>query len=326
MDQSWIRYVVSKAQFHAPDGTAISYTDKNKGYIIDRAKMQKDLAETIVAMGADCFFTSRVTSVGPWSGNGRKVNLEGGKSTSAGVVIDASGPLSTIGKSEEIAWKSLDLEPAYFAVVGNVDLPTDAVHIHVSKTLAPGGYAWVFPREEGVANIGVLVGRTQCKEANLRTLLEAFLSQHYPKGKVLRRFAGTIPCGYQRRTIAIRGLVKAGDAASTINPISRAGIVEALMSGRLAGECAIQLLGTPSDQAVRRIAKAYEKAWFEKRGKSHQKLSNVKTSLAGIPDEDYNRAVRALAEIPHHELTMSKIFRVSLGRFPRLVWAMRHLM
>jgi hypothetical protein len=45
-----------------------------------------------------------------------------------------------------------------------------------------------------------------------------------------------------------------------------------------------------------------------------------------IPDDDYENAAKALSKIPESELTMSSIFKMSLGRFPRLVWAMRHLM
>jgi len=68
------------------------------------------------------------------------------------------------------------------------------------------------------------------------------------------------------------------------------------------------------------------KAWDKKRGNRHEKLARVKSSLAQVPDADYNAAALALARIPQDDITMSKIFRTALGRFPRLVWALRHLM
>jgi flavin-dependent dehydrogenase len=121
-------------------------------------------------------------------------------------------------------------------------------------------------------------------------------------------------------------LIKAGDAASTVNPISRAGISEALLSGGLAGDHALLMLEAKNGRAMARIGKSYEAAWRKTRGNLHEKLSRAKHSLLSVPDDDYNKAARALARIPQAELTMSKIFTTALGRFPRLVWALRHLM
>jgi hypothetical protein len=61
-------------------------------------------------------------------------------------------------------------------------------------------------------------------------------------------------------------------------------------------------------------------------GKAHCKLARVKGSLLKIPDGDYNKAFKSLKDIPLNRLMMSKIVTVSLGRFPRLVWSIRHLM
>jgi hypothetical protein len=66
--------------------------------------------------------------------------------------------------------------------------------------------------------------------------------------------------------------------------------------------------------------------WSRKRGARHEKLAKVKNSMLAVPDADYNRAACSLGAIRPDELTMSKIFRTALGRFPRLVWALRHLM
>ncbi|MFW6244998.1 MAG: NAD(P)/FAD-dependent oxidoreductase, partial [Fibrobacterota bacterium] len=146
-----------------------------------------------------------------------------------------------------------------------------------------------------------------------------------PHGEILTRFAGAIPCGYRRKKIALPGLIKCGDAANAINPISRAGIVEALMSGGLAGDYAFKML-TTDEKKHNKICSQYEKAWYEKRGARHLKLARAKNSMLKVPDEDYNRAALALQAMDPEKITMSRIFRASLGRFPRLVWALRHLM
>jgi geranylgeranyl reductase family protein len=327
---AWIRLVISKATFHSPDGTSITYADKNKGYIIDRARMHRDLSDWCIARGADGEFDRRVVDVSPPDdGRGmRTLKFEDGDSVRARVVIDCSGPLSRIGKTEQLCCKAPDLEPAYFAHVENVSLPEDTVQIYVGRQVAPGGYAWAFPRGNGAFNIGVVLGRASGSgQANIRALLDSFLQNHFPGCRVHGKYAGPIPCsGSKKLPMATQGLLKAGDAASTVNPVSRAGIVEAMLSGNLAGQFAVSMLGAESSRAMKSIGRKYENAWQDRLGRRHNKLARVKNALAKVPDVDYNRSASALGAIPRDQLTMSRIFAVSLGRFPRLVWAMRHLM
>ena len=56
--QSWIRFLVDKAIYHSPSNATIHYIDKNKGYIINRAIMQHDLADECIANGIECNCTS----------------------------------------------------------------------------------------------------------------------------------------------------------------------------------------------------------------------------------------------------------------------------
>jgi geranylgeranyl reductase family protein len=328
VDNRWIRFNVNSAAFHSPDGTTVTYTDSNRGgYIINRAAMQQDLAARCINLGAEMLYDARVTGISPHAGNGNRVlELSDGRTVAGAVVVDASGPLSSFGKNEPIAWKHDDLEPGYFAVVKCDHFASDTVHIHVGRDLAPGGYAWIFPRDHGLVNAGVLVGRRYSGKVEIRRLLRGFIEKNCPGAPVLQWFAGTIPCGYRRHTLAVRGLIKAGDAAGAINPISRAGIVEALMCGGSAGDAAVEMLGAETERQTAKICDRYEAAWYEKRGKRHMKLAKVKGSLEKVPDADYDRAAYTLSGLPREKLTMARIFGASVGRFPRLVWALRHLM
>jgi flavin-dependent dehydrogenase len=203
---------------------------------------------------------------------------------------------------------------------------TDTVHMHTGSRIAPGAYAWAFPRSDRSYNAGVILGSRLRAKYNLPSLFDSFLATFYPGGTIERRFAATIPCACGRASFAAPGLIKAGDSASMVNPISRAGISEAMEAGRMAGACALEMLGAADKKGIAVACKRYEKEWFEKRGKRHQKLAKVKNSLTKVPDKDYNASARTLSGIPRDQLTMSKIFSVSLARFPRLVWALRHVL
>ena len=324
--ESWVRQTVKKASFHAPDNTTVTYTDKNGGYIIDRAAMQRDCAAALTDKGVQCSLHRRVAHIAGWDGRHRAVQFDDGAAVYGRVVIDASGPIACLGKDEHLQWKPMDLEPAYLVHAQGSGLPTDTVHMYTGRDLAPGGYAWAFPRGEGSANIGVLIGACSKGTINITGLLDAFLERHYPSVTIVNRFAGSIPCGFRSGPLAAPGLLKAGDAASTVNPISRAGICEALLSGGLAGDHAVLMLEAKNEKEMRRAVALYESAWRKKRGSRHEKLARAKHSLARVPDADYDRAAHALERIPQESLTMSRIFRTALGRFPRLAWSLRHLM
>lgn len=327
LSPSWIRHQITSATFHAPGGESVHYLDANGGYIIDRARMQCDIAEEIAAKGIKCQFHQKVTSVSQEKEGVRTVTTQTGEMFTGRIIIDASGPITRFGNNEAIQVQHMDLEPAYFAWVDDLTIHSDRIHIFAGQSIAPGGYAWLFPRGEGGANIGIVLGKVRPHHTNIRHLLDTFIARNYPDAHIVKRFAGPIPCGHKRALpMAIPGFIKAGDAASTVNPISRAGISEALLCGELAAEAACSMLDATTKKGALAAAKYFEREWNQRRGNRHQKLAKAKVSLRAIPDSDYDNGAEALAAIPQNEMTMSKIFRASLSRFPRLVWALRHLM
>ncbi|MFP4418048.1 MAG: NAD(P)/FAD-dependent oxidoreductase [Fibrobacterota bacterium] len=324
--KEWIRCEIRRVLFHSPANEKITYEDPNRGYIINRARMQQDLANEVFSRGVEERFGHGVTDVSSASPDGfREVRLSSGESVQAQVVIDCSGPLSMLGKQEAaLEWKNRDLEVAYFAHIEGIDVQSDLVHLYMGRDIAPGGYAWAFPREKDGCNVGLVIGTRFRNQVNIRNKLRSFIDRFFKQGKITGYYAGTIPCSTGKRTIAVPGLIKAGDCAGTVNPISRAGIVEAMISGTLAGEYGLKML--ERRRMMTQICKQYHSAWMQKRGKSHAKMAKVKSELIRIPDQDYDMAAKSLSSLPQHQLTMSRIFRSSLSRSPRLVWAMRHLM
>jgi digeranylgeranylglycerophospholipid reductase len=322
----WIRFYISTVVLHSADGSSIAHTAKDAGCIINRSRMQKDMADQCASLGAAVRFNVRVTDIKPEKDSLREVAFADESSVFCRVVIDASGPVAGFGKREKIASKPPDLEPAYFVIAQNTGIQQDTIHIFLGKTVAPGGYGWAFPREVGSANIGIVFGNSYRKNADITRHLAKLLDTNFPGARVVHRFAGSIPCEGRPQRTAVRRFIKVGDAASTVNPFTRAGIVEALENGTLAGAAALEMLGAPSAGKMDEICKKYRRKWIAAQGKKHEKLARAKDALARIPDADYNKAFSSLSKIPPEKRSISKIIGLSMGRFPRLVFAMRHLM
>jgi geranylgeranyl reductase family protein len=321
----WVRFKISKLVLHSADGSSVTHFAKEAGCIINRQRMQGDMAGQCKALGAEMRLNACVAGIAPEARSLREVRFADGTVVSCRTVIDASGPIAGFGKNEKIAWKSPDLEPAYFVIVENAGIAQDEIHVHLGTTVAPGGYAWAFPRENNGANIGLVLGASYRGKVDIRKLLDSFLASYFPSATVVGRHAGAIPCGGKRLPIAVSRFMKAGDAASMVNPFSRAGIMEAVISGKMAGRCACAMLAADSPEKIRAACRDYQKRWFKALGKKQERLARAKDALFNIPDADYNAAFAALAKIPPDKRSITKIIGLSLGRFPRLAFAMRHL-
>jgi geranylgeranyl reductase family protein len=132
---------------------------------------------------------------------------------------------------------------------------TDRIEVHFLDELMPG-YLWIFPAGDGLANVGAgmvesfLVGRDGAPKMNLRKVTYDLIASHprfKPRFSGAREVEGSfrgwqLACGSERRKIAGDGWMLIGDAASLIDPFSGEGIHNAMYSGKLAAQAAVDAL------------------------------------------------------------------------------------
>jgi digeranylgeranylglycerophospholipid reductase len=162
------------------------------------------------------------------------------------VIIGADGPLSTISRSmgnpERERGICLEYEMA------DVDIDPDAAEMYFSARYAPGGYAWIIPLGEDLANVGVGVRASYLSGQRLPDLLDRFIQEHSVAGEMLRCgevlavMRGLVPAGGSARSIQKDNLLLAGDAAGHVMATSGGGIPLAMVAGRIAGEVAAAYL------------------------------------------------------------------------------------
>ena len=129
----------------------------------------------------------------------------------------------------------------------NVAELTDQIELHFVDPVLPG-YFWIFPLENGCANIGVgmLHEALQAQKVNLKKALQevidspAFRARFAGARRLEEPVGWNLPVGSKKRRIHGAGLMLLGDAASLIDPFTGEGIGNALYSARLAVETAAQ--------------------------------------------------------------------------------------
>jgi digeranylgeranylglycerophospholipid reductase len=125
----------------------------------------------------------------------------------------------------------------------NLKVDEDSVYVFISPRYAPGGFGWIIPKGGGRANVGLgvrmhLVKRglkiVDCFRKFVRDVEPTFLKGAKPTESF---YLKTVPVGGIARNVERGNVILIGDAAGTCEPINGAGIVNAMISGCIAGSC-----------------------------------------------------------------------------------------
>jgi len=213
------------------------------GSTVSRRAFDKALAFRAEGAGAELRFPLGVTGV-----RDDVVEGAGGLRVRAKVVVGADGPISTVGRSVGFAPRRELFRMITATVDGPLDEQIDIFFGHV----APGGYAWRFPRAHD-ANVGLGVAELP-PGRSLGGLLARFLSE---QGLGVARAPTTwwVPVGPPPASLVRGRALLAGDAANLVMATNGGGIPTAMLSGWLAGAAAARHVRTGAPLAE------YDAAW-----------------------------------------------------------------
>lgn len=329
VDPSYVRGPLSGIYFTSPKRYRAEFYSKDCGLILDRARFHRSISDGCAAAGVECHYDALIKKIERIGDRWQLTVQAGGQVevVTAAAVIDATGPGCRLTRGIEslqgIESGDADLEPAIFAVAEGIEHSREHIELFFGSEFKDG-YGWIFPRDGVEVNIGFVLGKDAVHEGSLRQKLLDFIARDYPQAKVKAVYGGMIACtGANPKPLAKDGLFKAGDAASCVNPISRSGIVESLLCGKIVAECVKDWLDADS-QAGRERAEAKALArWMESLGKSHVQLARAKDVFNSIRDSQFDRAAKRLSAMPREKQTLFRIFFNVLWACPSLIWKMR---
>lgn len=317
----WVSRRITRVIFWAPDGTEVHVGGRDVGYILDRTRFEPALADEARRAGAEVRIRTEALAMardnGAW--RVRLAGPRGEEDVRAGVVVGADGVEGMVGR-----WAGLDtrvpardMESCAQYVVSNVSVDHDAIYLHFTHQWAPGGYAWIFPKSEDSANVGLGMVALRAERRNAREYLDGYLARYFPDGRVTGFTVGGVVVSPTVRRAVTDGVILAGDAAHMINPLSGAGIVNAMKAGRLAGRHAAAAIAQ-GDTSARRLER-YHEEWMALLGEDHLKYYRIKEALARLDDGFFNRLARTVNEIPLEKRTLGRIFAHALVHHPQLL-------
>jgi digeranylgeranylglycerophospholipid reductase len=318
----WVSRRITRVVFLAPDGTEVRVAEGDVGYILDRTRFEPALAAQAGALGVAIQVGTEATGM-VRAGDHWVVATRGALGDAevhALLVIGADGVEGMVGR-----WAGLDtrvpardMESCAQYLLAGLDVDPDAIALHFGTTIAPGGYAWIFPKGPGVANVGLgIVALRATPGRTARQYLDHYVATRFPTAVTTGYTVGGVIVHPTIKTTVADGLLLCGDAAHMINPLSGGGIVNAMKSGRLAAHVAVEALaaGDPSAERLQR----YHDAWMRLLGDDHIRFYRIKEALARFDDAFFNALARTVNRIPEERRTLRRIFAAALAHHPALL-------
>jgi digeranylgeranylglycerophospholipid reductase len=241
------------------------------------------------------------------------------------LVIAADGVESRVARwvGIDTALALKDVESCAQYLMEDIEVDASRCDFYFGRQVAPGGYAWVFPKGQGRANVGVGISGQQAVKVSAREYLDQFVERAFPTGRKGSFVAGAVPVSQPLKRAYAAGLLVVGDAARQANPLSGGGIVAALEAGRLAAQVAIQALDE-NDLSEDSLAR-YQSAWERSLGHSFPRYYRLKEAVSRLPDRTLDATARALRRQTSAQIDLWQVFARALRHQPGLIWDIRHL-
>jgi digeranylgeranylglycerophospholipid reductase len=298
-DPEWICTRIHKALLVSPSQERFTLHHPHAGFVLDRKVFDKRLAQKAVSSGAQLKVNSCAVGLLSQKGGGFcgvKVREDGEeKEYRSRVIIAADGVESLVAR-----WAGMDsylkldqIESSAQYLLEEIEVEPDRLEFYLGQSVAPGGYAWVFPKGENSANVGLAISPTRT-EKRAKELLDRFVQKRFPRFKKLELTMGGVPSFNRKRGLVQQNLLLVGDAARVVDSLSGAGISNALLSGKLAGEIVSQFLkGRMSSLSS---LKKYEDELLKKKGRELRFYSYCRAIFLKMTDEDFDMVVRFLGD------------------------------
>jgi digeranylgeranylglycerophospholipid reductase len=301
----WVTREITGIRMVSPNGTAVNLTEENvklpeAGYVLERKVFDKHMAMEAARAGAKIMIKTLATGLRRENGQmivsaermGEKFEIK------AKIIIAADGPESRVGRWAGLntSSKPKNMEScAQFEMSGVEMEEPDSIEFYFGS-VSPGGYAWIFPKGNDIANVGLGVLTTMTDKSAYQHLLDFVESNSATKNaQPVELNIGGDPVGGILKKLVTNNVLVTGDAAGMVNPLTGGGIISGMTGGLLAGKLAANAVA--EEDFSRKRLKEYEQLCKEEIGDSFQKYIKVKNYLLSLSDEELDSIANAFKNI-----------------------------
>ncbi len=331
-EPEWIASEVKGARIYAPDGTSIVMSEdkggNEVGYVLERKVFDRALAMDAARAGAKVMVKTRALGLLRKDGVpcgvtamriGEPIQID------APLIIGADGVESKVGRWAGIdtALSLKDIETCAQFLVSDPSIDDQYCEFFLGNEIAPAGYVWSFPKGDKLANVGLGILGSKAKPGDAARLLQQFVKNRFPNGKVVEMVVGGDPCSGPIERATADGVMLVGDAARQTDPLTGGGILNAMEAGIIASEVAAKALD--AGDVSRAGLKEYEDRWRATIGKHISRSFEYKEFFVKLTDKDLNQLIGSLKSEDISKMDLRGMLRVLFRLNPKLLWELKHL-
>jgi geranylgeranyl reductase family protein len=348
---------------YSPDHSSKAMFD-GEGYVLNRKLLPQRQLKDAEKLGVEFLFDTYAEALLTDDGSITGVQCRSAKDNStfkrtSKLVVDATGSASRLRTGlpikshiEKEIDKENDMESTGRYIIkfeaGKKDstfFDPDYCIIHLDQEIAPGGYAWVFPKGEDKMNVGLGVQRRLLERRNRRLgrkdTLQSLIDEYVRSNPVIKTWKPSeaiedkgnekgswqVPVRRQNDCMVANGYMIVGDAAWMPRPIDAGGIGPAIYASTIAGKVIAESLEAKdaSEMGLWKFNTEYVKAY----GYRMASFEVLRRFLQILSNEDLNYGMKhflgkddvdSITRREHPEFE-----RVNLGDPARILWALPRL-
>jgi len=217
-----------------------------ESYVLDRTRLEQGIAKKVTDLGGTLELSTEADLFD--HGGQLMVGKNRAEAIRAKVIIAADGFPSKVARSAAILTQEYatpnNVAINYEYLMTGLGVDQSVTEMYFGMDFAPGGYAWIIPKGNGTANVGIGIRTSYSKRNDGKSYLEFFMHHSNLTRRKLnggisgRMIADVLPVdGPLRRTYSDH-VMAVGDAAGMVMPTNGGGISTAMITGEIAGQVA----------------------------------------------------------------------------------------
>ena len=307
----WVTQEIQGVRIQTPDETDVWLTkDEVKlpeaGYILERKVFDKHMAMDAARAGAEIKIKTLVTGIEKID-NGYIVETEcmGEKiDYKCKILIAADGPEGHVARWAGLrpAAKAKEMESGVQYEMCNVEFERPGV-----IEFAPGGYVWIFPKGDDIANVGLAILPHKA-EKTAKEYLDDFVakSPYLKNAQAVELNVGGDPVGGMTKKLYDDNIMVVGDAAGQVNPLTGGGIISGMTGGMCAGQVAAQAI---KEDCSKKFLKQYDEMAHAELDHEIKRYKKVQEYLLTLSDEELDSIAHAFQGESFEKISTTEIVK-----------------
>ncbi len=313
----WVTKELDGVRLVSPNGTNVWLTSDEielpeAGYILERKVFDKYMAMDAARAGAEIKVKTLAHGMRK-DGDSYVVTCEHmGElfEIKANIIIAADGPESRVARwaGLKTATKATNMESGIqFEMVGVEMEKQDVIEFYFGS-VAPGGYAWIFPKGDDIANVGLAIIANDTDKTAYQHLKEFVANcPATQNAQAVELNIGGDPVGGMPKKIYGDNVLVCGDAAGQVNPLTGGGIISGMKGGMHAGKVAANSIAD-KDFSEKRL-KEYDKNVRDDIGEEIYKYLKVKDFALSLSDEELDSVADAFQNIEFEKVSTTELVK-----------------